>query len=86
MGFFKFNLESFIKTSKAKIIFSILLGFGIATLFRKACKERNCMVFKCPPIKNIKDKIFKEDGKCLTYDIENSKCSNNNIIMNIDYD
>ena len=75
MGFFKFNLETFMKTNKAKLIFSILLGFGIATLFRKACKERNCMIFKCPPIKNIEGKIFKEDNKCVSYDIENTKCS-----------
>ena len=39
------ELKSFINSGKGKIILSVLLGFGIATLFRKACKDRNCLVF-----------------------------------------
>ena len=81
---FNFSIESLIKSSKGKIIFSILLGFGIATLFRKACKERNCMVFKFPPLSNINNKIFKQNNKCIKYTSENVKCNNEKVILNID--
>ena len=39
------ELKTFINSGKGRIILSILLGFGIATLFRKACKDRNCLNF-----------------------------------------
>ena len=47
-----------------KVVVSILLGLGLATLFRKVCNERNCMVFKAPQLSEIKDKVFKFDNKC----------------------
>lgn len=85
MKLFNINLESFLKTDKAKLIFSILIGFGIATLFRKACKERNCIVFKFPPLENVENKIFFQNNKCVKYTSENVKCSDNeNIILEID--
>ena len=28
-----------------KIVISIILGLGLSTLFRKVCKNRNCIVF-----------------------------------------
>jgi hypothetical protein len=51
----KIGLTKLMNSSKGKIIFSIILGFGIATLFRKVCKDRNCIVFKAPELNNIVD-------------------------------
>ena len=31
-----------------KIVVSIILGLGIATLFRKVCNHRNCIIIKGP--------------------------------------
>lgn len=50
-----------------RIIISIILGLGLATLFRKACNDRNCMVFKGPELDNIRGKIFKYNKKCYKY-------------------
>lgn len=55
-----------------KIVISILLGLGLATMFRKVCKDRNCIVFKGPG--NIKDKIFKYNNKCYTYSSNAETC------------
>jgi hypothetical protein len=38
-------IKSLLNSTKGKIIVSILLGFGIATLFRKSCENRKCLVF-----------------------------------------
>ena len=40
-------------------LLSIVLGLGLATLFRKVCKGRNCMVFKGPPMEKVKNTIYK---------------------------
>jgi hypothetical protein len=48
-------------------IISILLGLGLATFFRKACNDRNCLLFKGPEMDNIRGKIFKYNDKCYKY-------------------
>ena len=59
-----------------KVVVSILLGLGLATLFRKVCNERNCMVFKAPQLKEIKNKVFKFDSKCYKYEENAQSCKN----------
>jgi len=64
----------FIHSKTGKIIMSILLGFGLATLFRTVCKEKDCVIFHAPPLEEINGKIFKFDNKCYKYDPVPTKC------------
>ena len=43
-----------------KFIISIILGLGIAALFRKVCNNNKCIVIKAP--KGMKD-YYQEKGK-----------------------
>ena len=36
------------KDSKGKIILSIIWGLGLAALFRKVCKGRDCIIINIP--------------------------------------
>ena len=56
------------------IIISAILGLGLASLFRKVCRDRNCIIIKGPPLKKIKNKIFKFDNKCYTYEPVATSC------------
>jgi hypothetical protein len=56
------------------VIISAVLGLGLAALFQKACKDNNCVIVKGPPYKDIKDKIYIHDGKCIVYKPESSSC------------
>jgi hypothetical protein len=67
-------LGRFVHTESGKIIMSILLGFGLASLFRTVCKNKDCMVFHAPPIEELKDKIYKNNGKCVKYTQVATKC------------
>lgn len=81
------HLEKFVHTERGKIIMSILLGFGLASLFRKICKNKNCLIFRAPPLVQIKDKIYKsqnEDGKCVSYKPVQTKCNINSKIIEFD--
>ena len=71
------ELKSFLHSKNGRILMSVLLGIGISTLFRKACKDRNCLVFKAPQYEKIKDKIFKFDNKCYTYKENIKRCDKN---------
>jgi hypothetical protein len=62
------HLDKFVKSPTGKYLMSILLGFGFASMFRQACKGRNCKLIQAPPLEEIDDKIFKIENKC--YKIE----------------
>ena len=70
------NLRRLIYSDIGKYIISILLGLGLATLFRKVCKDRNCIVFKAPNITKIKNQIFKFENKCYKFIESIEKCDN----------
>lgn len=64
-----------LQNKSGHIIISIILGFGLACLFRKVCKDRECIIYSAPDFKKIKDKIFKFDDKCYKYTKETSTCN-----------
>tara|TARA_B100000900_G_C20517766_1_gene690832 strand:+ start:205 stop:444 length:240 start_codon:yes stop_codon:yes gene_type:complete len=75
------NIKRLLHSDIGKNIISILLGLGLATLFRKVCNDRNCIVFKAPEPSKIKDKIFKFNSKCYTYKEESESCSSKKKIV-----
>ena len=64
-------IKEMVKSKTGKYVMSVLLGLGLATLFSKVCKDRNCIVFKGKNPKKVKDKIYNVDGKCYKYDLIN---------------
>tara|TARA_B100000902_G_C27087389_1_gene802058 strand:+ start:622 stop:861 length:240 start_codon:yes stop_codon:yes gene_type:complete len=60
-----------------KIVISIILGLGLSTLFRKVCKNRNCIIFKAPDLKKIKGQVFKFGDKCYTFSENIESCDSN---------
>lgn len=82
----KLALKDIINSTRGKYVLSLLLGLGLATLFRRACKDRNCLVFKAPKMSEIKGKIFAYGDKCYKYNENNSTCkkTKDNVILEID--
>ena len=68
-------MKRFTDSLFGRILISVLLGLGLATLIRKVCKDRKCMVFRAPDISNIKDKIFKYNDKCYQYTTMSTQCT-----------
>ena len=76
-------LKNIITSEVGRNMMSILLGLGLASLFSKVCKERNCIVFKGTNPDKVKGKIYKFDDKCYKYDLVNTSCNKNLKIINI---
>lgn len=72
--------NSILKSKNAKIIFSIIWGLGLASLFRRVCKGRGCIVYKAPSPENIRGKAFRFNNKCYNYVPRLVKCQGENII------
>ena len=70
-------MSNFFNSVKGKIIISLLWGFGLACLFRKVCKGRNCIIFQAPDPNVIKKNIYIHNDKCYKYRTINTKCRKN---------
>lgn len=68
------NALKSLKTDTGKCIVSIILGIGLASIFRKSCESRNCMIFNAPSIDDIKENTYKHDGKCYKFTERSTKC------------
>uniref|UniRef100_A0A6C0BSL3 Uncharacterized protein n=1 Tax=viral metagenome TaxID=1070528 RepID=A0A6C0BSL3_9ZZZZ len=76
-------LKNMMNSETGRKFMSIILGFGLASLFSKVCNERNCLVFRGKDPAEIKDKIFKSDNKCYKYDLINTSCNTKTKILRI---
>jgi len=68
------NPSRMLKTEVGQIFISILLGLGLATLFRKVCKDKNCIQFNGPVISEVDGKTYKFDEYCYKYELFPTKC------------
>ena len=79
------HFGKFVHTENGKIIMSILLGLGLASLFRSVCKGNHCLVFHAPPLDQFNDKIYKNNnGKCVKYNSVSTKCNLNAKIVDFE--
>jgi|DEB0MinimDraft_10_1074344.scaffolds.fasta_scaffold37284_3 hypothetical protein len=69
------NFQRLLNTKLGQFFISVLLGLGLATLFRRACTEKNCIHFNGPTINAFDDKIYKHEGKCYKYSASSAKCN-----------
>jgi hypothetical protein len=77
------NFKRLFTTPLGKILLSIILGLGLASLFRKVCTEKNCIHFKGVAVKDINGKVFMHDDKCYKYSASSVKCNKKNKIVDI---
>uniref|UniRef100_A0A6C0I5A2 Uncharacterized protein n=1 Tax=viral metagenome TaxID=1070528 RepID=A0A6C0I5A2_9ZZZZ len=77
------NLDRLLYTPTGQIILSIILGLGLATLFRKACTEKDCIDFHGPVISEFQDKVYKHGEKCYKYTVTPNKCDITKRIVDI---
>lgn len=68
------NFRRLLNTPTGRNIVSILLGIGLATIFRRACTDKNCIVFNGPIISEVEGKTFKHGDKCYKYSTVSEKC------------
>lgn len=58
-----------------RILVSILMGFGLATIFRKVCSGKSCVVVKGPSPEEIAKYYYKIDKDCYKYTPYQAKCN-----------
>ena len=75
------NLQRLLYGKYSKIVFSIVLGFGLATFFRKACNSRKCFHFLTPNMKKVVGKTYEYGGKYYNFEPKAAPCDRNKRII-----
>jgi len=76
------HLQRLLNSKMGKVALSLILGFGLATLFRKVCTDKNCIVFNGPVISE--EDIYKHDEKCMKYTMQSTSCDNSKKTIDIE--
>lgn len=67
---------TWLRSENGIIVVSVILGFGLASLFRKACKHGDCVVVTGPTMKDVSDRTFMIDERCYVYKPLATQCAN----------
>ena len=71
----KRGMMKLLHTQNGRYAISFILGMGLASLFRKICKDRNCLVFKAPPLEEVTKSTYAYGDKCYTFKETLTKCN-----------
>lgn len=67
-------LEDILNSHMGQILISVILGLGLATVFKKVCTGQNCIVVQSPDIKEINKFYYKIDADCFKYSPYVTEC------------
>ena len=77
------SIRRVLHSESGKSIISVLLGFGLETLFRKVCHDRTCLQFRAITPDKIKDTIYKFNNKCYTFKENAVSCNASKKILSV---
>jgi len=55
-------------------VISVLLGFGLAAIFRPLCKGPDCIVMRGPPVHDIHTSVYQFGTKCVEFKAKAMEC------------
>lgn len=68
------NLKKVMESEFGAITISVILGLGLAAIFRSACKDGKCVVIESPPKDELDKYVYKIDSDCYKYTSIAAKC------------
>jgi hypothetical protein len=68
------NFQKLMYSKLGRYVISIILGFGLASLFRSVCKEKGCFDFKGPPLESIQKYVYRFNESCYKFNEEAIRC------------
>lgn len=69
------KLLDLLNSERGSMVASMILGLGMATLFRKTCGSGNCILVRAPDVDALRHHIYELDGVCYKYTPRAVTCS-----------
>ena len=73
------KVKNFIGSEKGVFILSVVLGLGLACIFKMSCDSQNCIVYRAPDYSE--KKIIKYNDKCYEPNEHMETCDPNKKII-----
>lgn len=67
-------LSEVLNSSSGSLIVSVILGLGLASFFKKVCKEGKCVVIQGPDVNDVQKNVYKMDDSCYKYTPKLTAC------------
>ena len=67
------HLAKFVHTKTGRYVMSVLLGIGLASLFRVVCKDKNCIILKAKNSIDSND-VYQFNKKCYKFNSVSTSC------------
>ena len=71
------KIKQLIYSKYGKILLSVILGIGLASLFNISCNERSCYRYIAPDTNKIEQAIWQYNNQCYKYSLETTTCKTN---------
>jgi hypothetical protein len=75
------NFKKLLYTDMGKILISLILGIGLASLFQKVCNDKECLLFSGPVIQEVDGKTFEYNDNFYKYDVSPVTCDDSKRII-----
>jgi hypothetical protein len=69
-----FNWLSIMEVPGLATLVSLVLGFGLAAVFRPLCKGPDCVVLRGPPVNKIRGAVYQYGSKCVEFNAKPVEC------------
>lgn len=79
-----FDWLTIMKIPGISTLLSIIIGFGIAALFRPICKGPDCVVLRGPPVQDIRNTVYQFGSKCVEFKANPMECPKDNTVPVVD--
>jgi hypothetical protein len=63
----KMYVDKVLNDKVGSIIISVILGLGLAAVFKRVCKDGNCIVIKAPKLEETDKYYYKIKDDCFKY-------------------
>jgi len=67
-------LERYLSNPTIRIVICVLLGLGLASLFRGTCHGDRCIVVRAPDPDEVEGKVFRYDSGCYQFQAKMVSC------------
>ena len=78
------RLKSILHRKETSIMLSIILAIGLASLFRKACKSKDCIVYKAKSFSDMRKELYKNNDECYQVKMNMKECDQTKEIIDVE--
>ncbi len=76
--------EKFFNLPGVTTLLSLLLGFGIAAIFRPLCNGPDCVVIRGPPVNDIRGSVYQIGKQCVEFKPKPIACPKDGTVPVVD--